>query len=54
MTYEEYEARKIVDEWVAQLPLERALKVTPAMRQRFQEAITTTWAEEGVSDGPQL
>ena len=51
MTYEEYEARKIVDEWVAQLPYEKAIKVSFAMRQRFQEAITTTWAEEGGCDG---
>jgi hypothetical protein len=46
MTYFEYEARKIVDQWVAQLPWEKAVAVTPLMRQRMQQAIVTTWEEE--------
>lgn len=46
MTYLEYEARKLVDEWYCQLSMEKAATVTPLMRQRMMEAVVQSWQEE--------
>ena len=51
MTYLEYEARKLVDEWYRQLSMERAATVTPLMRERMAAAVVQTWQEEDPNAG---